>query len=97
MARKDSDKCDIKTNINYYSIDDCIDFCLTQARDDKNNTNKYLQIIKYLMNNSNPHFVYTYTAPNTNRDSWDWNTYSPLTVTTSNCSCSSEENSKNEI
>jgi hypothetical protein len=32
-----------------WSIDECIHFCLQQARDDKSNSDMYLKIIKYLL------------------------------------------------
>ena len=60
-----------------YSINQCIDFCLQCARDDKNNSNIYLQIIKHLLekpvnyvtypintdNKTWPDYTYTYTTP----------------------------------
>lgn len=35
-----------------WSVDECIYFCLQQARDDKNNSDMYLKIIKYLLDKS---------------------------------------------
>lgn len=35
-----------------WSIDECIYFCLQQARDDKDNSDRYLKIIKYLLDKS---------------------------------------------
>ena len=36
-------------NQNNATVDDCIKFCLEKARDDKNNSDMYLRIIKHLL------------------------------------------------
>jgi hypothetical protein len=65
------------------TIDDCIKFCLEKARDDKNNTDMYLRIIKHLLDKSpvewhyhqQPYFPHiTYTNDNDKKHpDWDIN------------------------
>lgn len=60
-----------------YSINQCIDFCLQCARDDKNNSNIYLQIIKHLLEKPVNYVTYPINTDKT----WPDYTYttSPLT------------------
>ena len=63
------------------SIDECIYFCLQQARDDKNNSDMYLKIIKYLLDKSPVEWHYhqqpwypniTYTNDNNGKKIPEW-------------------------
>ena len=45
-------------NVQQYNktvnLDDCINFCLQKARDNKNDSDMYLKIVKYLMHTNIP-------------------------------------------
>lgn len=68
-------------NIRYLTVDGCIDFCLKKARDDIENSETYLQIIKFLLDRKN--------SCNESSNPYTWN-ISPYTQTSPLVNCWSD-------